>query len=136
MSDQQGKHPNPARGQGLLKGRPLRVLTDGTTARAGEVLTAALMKAGGVLVGEPTFGWAPEFRDFALSNGGLLRLLCGYYTDGSGEVIRQKPLNPSIEIKAQDGEPPASFYARVLAAQTPSAAPQQRPAAAQVSNGH
>ncbi len=135
LMDQQGKHSNAVRGRGLLKGRPFRVLVDGTTARAGEVLAAALVKTGGVLVGEPTFGWAPEFRDFPLSNGGLLRLLCGYYTEGSGEAIRQKPLKPSIEVHSRGGEAPAAFYARVLSAQVSSAAPQQRASAAQTANG-
>jgi C-terminal processing protease CtpA/Prc len=136
LLDQQGKHANPVSGKGLLKGRQFKVLVDGATARAGELLAAALVKAGGVLSGEPTFGWAPKFCDFSLSNGGLLRLLCGHYTDDSGEAIRQKPLKPSIEARVREGESPAAFYARLLAASAPSAPPSTLPETAKAANGN
>ena len=138
LADQQGKHANPVHGPGLLKGRKFIVLVDGTTARGGEILAAALVKAGGTLAGEPTFGWAPKFSDFALSNGGLLHILCGYYTDGSGEAIRDKPLKPSIEAKAREGEKPAAFYARLVAAEAAARAkePQKQPETAKRPDGH
>ncbi len=136
LADQQGKHANPVHGQGILKGRKLIVLVDATTARGGEILAAALAKAGGRLAGEPTFGWAPKFCDYPLSNGGMLHILCGYYTDGSGEEIRNKPLKPSIEAKARDGEAPAAFYARLFAmAAEPAKATEKQPEAAKRPNG-
>ncbi len=113
------KRPHPVRGAGLLRGRTIRVLVDGTTARAGEILAAGLAKSGATLVGGPTFGWAPRFEDLPLNNGGLLRLLTGFYADAGGAPIQQRPLQPVIALEAGETEAPAAFRARALRAAAP-----------------
>jgi C-terminal processing protease CtpA/Prc len=103
-------------GKGLLAGRPLRVLVDGTTARAGEVVALALSGAGAVLVGSPTFGNAPIVEDFPLENGGLLRLVTAYYLGPDGEMVKEKPLSPAIALTVPAEEKPEETYRRALKA--------------------
>lgn len=106
-------------GPGLLAGRPLRVLVDQSTARGGEVLAMALQGGGGVLVGAPTYGYAPMIEDIPLENGGLLRLATAYFLGPDGEMVKEKPIAPAIALDFPAGEKPEETCRRALKAPAP-----------------
>lgn len=109
-------------GAGLLAGRPIRVLVDQGTARGGEVLAAALVQAGGLLVGSPTFGWAPYPEDLPLDNGGLLRLNTFFYLGPDGKEIKDHPMEPALRLpEGKEGENPRAW---ALTAAPPAKEPQ------------
>ncbi len=114
-----GSHQERLKGPGYLAGRPLRVLVNGTTARAGEVLALSLVERGAVLAGEPTFGWAPLFEEFPLDNGGLLRLTTAYFLDPDGQPIKNRPLQPAIRLTPAAGQTDLQAYQEVLKAALP-----------------
>ncbi len=122
----------PLSGQGVLAGRTLRVLVDGTTGRAGEVLAVALANAGATLVGAPTFGFAGYFRDFPLENGGLLRLNTAYFLAPDGEALKGHSIAPAISLTLPESGKPEEVYASALKAPLPKAengkaAPKEAP---------
>jgi carboxyl-terminal processing protease len=124
----------PLAGQGVLAGRPLRVLVDGTTGRAGEVLAVALANAGATLVGAPTFGFAGYFQDFPLENGGLLRLNTAYFLGPDGEALKGHPIAPAIALTFPEAAKAGETYAAALKAPLPKAengkaAPKEAPKA-------
>ena len=124
----------PLSGQGVLAGRSLRVLVDGTTGRAGEVLAVALANAGATLVGAPTFGFAGYFQDFPLENGGLLRLNTAYFLGPDGEALKGHPIAPTIALTFPEAAKPEETYAAALKAPLPKAengkaAPKEAPKA-------
>jgi C-terminal processing protease CtpA/Prc len=97
-------------GEGLLAGRSIRVLVDGGTARGGEVLAAALVQAGALLLGSPTFGWAPYPEDLPLENGGLLRLNTSFFLGPDGEALKDHPMEPAVGLPAgKEGEDPCAW---------------------------
>ena len=103
-------------GPGLLSGRPIRVLVDEGTARGGEILAAALVQAGALLVGNPTFGWAPYPEDLPLENGGLLRLNASFFLGPDGKELKDHPLEPSVKLPdGKEGENPRAWALKVAA---------------------
>jgi carboxyl-terminal processing protease len=104
----------PLSGRGLLAGRRLRVLVDGTTARAGEVLALALSGAGALLCGSPTFGYAPRVEDLPLENGGLLRLTTAFFLGSDGEMVKDKPIKPVISLTVAPDEKPEETYRKEI----------------------
>jgi carboxyl-terminal processing protease len=106
-------------GRGLLAGRRLRVLVDGTTARGGEIVALALAGAGAVLCGSPTFGYAPLVEDFPLENGGLLRLTTAFFLRPDGEMVKESPVKPAIALTIAAEEKPEETYRKALQAPVP-----------------
>jgi|GEM_PF-951130 len=106
-------------GRGLLAGRRLRVLVDGTTARGGEIVALALAGAGAILCGSPTFGYAPLVEDFPLDNGGLLRLTTAFFQGPDGEMVKDKPVRPTIPLIVAAEEKPEETYRKALQAPVP-----------------
>jgi len=109
----------PVSGPGLLAGRTVRILVDGTTGRAGEVVAAGLASAGITLVGSPTLGWAVYSQDFLLENGGLLRLNTAYFLAPDGEPLKGHPIIPSIPLTLSSGLKPEEAYRQALKAKAP-----------------
>lgn len=109
-----GMLTQPLAGPGYLMGRTYRVLVDKATARGGEVLALALSGAGGVLVGQPTFGWAPYAEDLPLENGGILRLNTAYFLAPGGAVMKDHPLQPDITFEPKADQKPEEVYALAL----------------------
>ena len=116
-----GSVREPLEGSGYLARRPLRVLVDGTTGRAGEVLALALSNAGATLVGSPTFGFAGYFQDFPLENGGLLRLNTAYFLAPDGSALKGHPIAPAIPLTMAEAAKPEETYTAVLKAPPPKA---------------
>lgn len=106
-------------GRGILAGRHLRVLVDGTTARGGEVVALALAGAGAVVCGSPTFGYAPLVEDLPLENGGLLRLTTAFFLGPDGEMVKEKPVKPVIALTVAADEKPEQTYRKALQAPVP-----------------
>jgi C-terminal processing protease CtpA/Prc len=124
----------PLSGQGLLAGRTVRALVDGTTGRAGEVVAAGLASAGMMLVGSPTLGWAVYSQDFPLENGGLLRLNTAYFLAPDGEPLNGHPIIPAIPLTLSSGVKPEEAYRQALRAKVPKAGDPTH-AAAESRNG-
>jgi C-terminal processing protease CtpA/Prc len=118
----------PLSGPGLLAGRTVRVLVDGTTGRAGEVLATGLASAGITLVGSPTLGWAVYSQDFPLENGGLLRLNTAYFLAPDGEPLKGHPIIPAIPLTVSSGVRPEETYRQALRAKIPKAGDATRAA--------
>jgi len=115
-------------GPGVLSGKRVRVLVDGTTARAGEALAASLAEAGGVLVGQPTYGNAARVEEFPLSDGGLLRMATAYYLAADGAPLKDHPMHPALALTPAPGDLPERVYAAALKAlSAPEAAKDGQP---------
>lgn len=114
-------------GPGLLAGKPLRVLVDGTTARGGEALASALQEAGALLVGQPTAGTAARVEEFPLSDGGRLRIATAYYLAPDGKPLKEHPIEPAAPLALSPGEAPEKTYAAVLKAAPSSSPPSHGP---------
>lgn len=106
-------------GPGLLAGKAVRVLLDGTTARGGEALASALAEAGALLAGQPTFGTAARVEELSLSDGGRLRLATAFYLAPDGEPLKEHPIEPAIPLAVSPGEAPEKTYDAVLKAPVP-----------------
>ncbi|MEW5764591.1 MAG: S41 family peptidase [Acidobacteriota bacterium] len=111
-----GERREETTGPGVLAGKKIRVLVDGSTARAGEALAAALVEAGGLLVGQPTYGTAARVEEFPLSDGGLLRMATAYYLAADGTLLEDKPMHPALALTPAPGEPLERIYAAALKA--------------------
>lgn len=109
----------PSEGPGLLAGKAVRVLVDGTTARGGEALAAALQEAGALLAGQPTYGTAARVEEIPLSDGGRLRLATAYYLAPDGKPLKDHPLEPALSLSVPPGEAPEKTYVTVLRAPAP-----------------
>jgi C-terminal processing protease CtpA/Prc len=106
----------PLSGPGYIARRAFRVLVDRTTARGGEVLALALSGAGGVLVGQPTLGWAPYPEDLPLENGGILRLNTAYFQAPDGSPMKDHPITPDIPFETKADQKLGDVYSRALTA--------------------
>ncbi len=106
-------------GPGLLSGKAVRVLVDGTTARGGEALASALREAGALLAGQPTYGTAARVEEIPLSDGGRLRLATAYYLAPDGKPLKEHPLEPALPLSVPPAEAPEKTYATVLKAPAP-----------------
>ena len=114
-------------GPGILAGRRVRVLVDGTTARAGEVLAVALLGANGLLCGSPTFGYAPLVEELPLQNGGLLRLTTAFFMGPDGQMIKEKPVKPAIPFAVNPADKAEETYRKALQAPVPPPEKAQEP---------
>lgn len=103
-------------GPGVLVGKEFRVLVDGTTARGGEALASALAEAGGLLAGQPTSGIAARVEEFALSDGGILRMATAYYVAPEGVPLKDHPIRPDLALSTAPGEAPERIYTAALKA--------------------
>ena len=119
FENKRGTGSDPFSGPAYLKGKRIRVLVDGTTARAGEVLASTLADAGAVVCGSPSFGWAPRFANYPLRNGGILRIITAYYLAPDGKAMNDHPIQPAVSIQIPSGESATAAYERVLEAKPP-----------------
>lgn len=113
---QSGKLSHALKGEGVLKGRSIRVLINQTTARGGEVLATALIESGALCVGEPSMGFAPFYEDFPVENGGLVHLVTAYFVDPGGQMMNGHSIQPAAELKQAKGESDEAYYQRALKA--------------------
>lgn len=74
----------------IWSSRPISVLVDRSSQGAAELLAAILRhRAEGLVLGEPTFGYAGRTTVVDLSSGGLLQLTDAFYSGPDGEEIDQ-----------------------------------------------
>lgn len=116
-------------GPGLLAGKVVKVLLDGTTARGGEALASALAREGALLVGQPTYGTAARVEEIPLSDGGRLRLATGFYLAPDGKPLKEHPIEPALSLPLSPKEAPEKTYAAVLKTAAPSDSPVHGPKA-------
>jgi carboxyl-terminal processing protease len=116
-----------AEGPGLLSGKAVRVLVDGTTARGGEALASALAGAGALLAGQPTYGTAVRVEEIPLSDGGRLRLATAFYLAPDGKPLKEHPIEPALSLAIPPGEAPEKTYATLLKASAPPPPPGHGP---------
>ena len=82
-----------------LKGVPMVVLVDSSTASASEVLAGALQDHGrALIVGEKTFGKGSIQSVLNLRNGSGIRLTTSRYYTPSGHSIQAEGIQPDVEI--------------------------------------
>lgn len=82
-----------------LKGIPIVVLVDGSTASASEVLAGALQDHGrALIIGEKTFGKGSVQSVLNLRNGAGIRLTTSRYYTPSGRSIQAEGIQPDVEI--------------------------------------
>jgi carboxyl-terminal processing protease len=90
------------------------VLVDEGSASASEILAGALQDHDrGVVIGTPTYGKGLVQEQYALSNGGALRLTVARYYTPSGRLI-QKPYSngDAVEQNGQEKEDTSTYYTR------------------------
>jgi carboxyl-terminal processing protease len=84
-----------------LKGIPLVVLVDRSSASASEVLAGALQDQGrALIVGEKTFGKGSVQSVLNLRNGSGIRLTTSRYYTPSGRSIQAEGIQPDVEVTA------------------------------------
>lgn len=84
-----------------LKGVPVVVLVDRSSASASEVLAGALQDQGrALIVGEKTFGKGSVQSVLNLRNGSGIRLTTSRYYTPSGRSIQAEGIHPDVEISA------------------------------------
>ena len=82
-----------------LKGVPMVVLVDRSTASASEVLAGALQDHGrALIVGEKTFGKGSVQSVLNLRNGAGIRLTTARYYTPSGRSIQAEGIQPDVEV--------------------------------------
>jgi carboxyl-terminal processing protease len=80
---------------------PVSVLTDVTTAGAGEVLASAIANTKrGDIVGERTFGLASEQKLIPLEDGAAIVLTVGNYYNADGKSILEEGVAPTEVVRA------------------------------------
>lgn len=100
-------------GEGILSKTRCFILTDETTARGGEVLALAGAQKSEIIGGE-TFGFAAQHMTLTLKNGDKLVILKGYFLDKNGEEIKDKPIQPNIQLKNLSREREKKNYLEIL----------------------
>jgi carboxyl-terminal processing protease len=100
-----------------LPARPMVVLIDHNTASAAEILTAALADdAGATVVGTHSFGKGVFQQEFALSNGGALKLTVGeYFTPAGVNLAVSHGIHPDVEARDRPTTRRDEALARALA---------------------
>ncbi len=99
---------------GMYRDYPMVVVTNGYTASAGELFTAALSDYGlATLVGENTYGKGVIQSIFDLSSMGYsggLKLTVGYYAPPSGENYDGKGIAPDVTVVLEEALANKSLY--------------------------
>jgi carboxyl-terminal processing protease len=81
----------------LLKGAPIAVLVDGSSASAAEIVAGALKDhKRGVLIGQTTYGKGSVQTVMPLSDGGALKLTTSRYHTPSGATIQARGIAPDV----------------------------------------
>jgi carboxyl-terminal processing protease len=86
---------------GIAQRLPVVVLTDGNTASAAEIFTAALRENGrAIVVGTQTYGKGSEQENVALPDGSALRITTHLWLTPRKHWVQQQPIQPDIQVAA------------------------------------
>ncbi len=92
----------------ITGGAPIVVLTNGGTASAAEIVTAALQQNRRALVlGTTTFGKGSVQTIMPVDNAGALRLTTALYFTPSGKSIQGYGVSPNVKVQEEDTAPDA-----------------------------
>jgi len=95
-------------GGDITNGAPIVVLTNGGTASAAEIVTAALQQNRRALVlGTTTFGKGSVQTIMPIDNAGALRLTTALYFTPSGKSIQGYGVTPDVKVSDSDAPPDA-----------------------------
>jgi len=99
-------------GGDITNGAPVVVLTNGGTASAAEIVTAALQQNRRALVlGTTTFGKGSVQTIMPIDNAGALRLTTALYFTPSGKSIQGYGVSPDVVVN--DSDTPADAFAQL-----------------------
>ncbi len=94
------KIEHKSKGPGILAEIPTVILINQGTASAAEILSGALRDNRQIdLIGEKTFGKGVVQKLFNLENGSSLKITVAKWYTPNGELIQEKGIQPSIEVK-------------------------------------
>jgi carboxyl-terminal processing protease len=99
-------------GGDITNGAPIVILTNGGTASAAEIVTAALQQNGRALVlGTTTFGKGSVQTIMPIDNAGALRLTTALYFTPSGKSIQGYGVTPNVQVS--DSDTPEDAFAQL-----------------------
>jgi carboxyl-terminal processing protease len=113
-----GRHPTDdqvwyAQGTDVTHGAPIVILTDGGTASAAEIVTAALQQnRRAIVLGEKTFGKGSVQTIMPIDNEGALRLTTALYFTPSGKSIQGYGVSPDVTVD-ESNLPEDDFFAQL-----------------------
>ena len=81
------------------------ILTNGATASASEVLTAALKESyGATIVGTTTYGKGTVQETSTLETGGMVKYTTAYWLTPDGNKINGIGIKPDIEVDGEENQ--------------------------------
>jgi carboxyl-terminal processing protease len=101
--------PQPVNGHPLDTTTPIVVLTNNNTASAAEIVSGALKdNKRAVILGVKTFGTGTVLDEFDLSDGSAILLGTSEWLTPNGQFIRDKGIQPNIEVNLNSNISPLS----------------------------